>query len=324
MFWRGIMMDLSLNETIRYTKSMAGKYALIRGVGMRILNFGSVNVDHVYQVDDFVRPGETKRSLGFQMFPGGKGLNQSVALARAGACVCHAGKIGADGAWLEKLMRDSGVDTRYLASSSEDTGRAIIQVSREGQNAILLYDGANQTMDETYIRQTLEHFKEGDILLLQNEINHIPLLMDLAYEKGMRIAFNPSPANAIIRQCPLHKVTWLLINEIEGEWLTGEKEPDKICDILLSDHPHMAIVLTLGSQGALYRADGQRIFQKAFKTDTVDTTGAGDTFTGYFLKCVADEEPVEQALRLAARAAAISVSRPGAAVSIPLWEEVRD
>ena len=291
---------------------------------MKILNFGSVNVDHVYQVDDFVRPGETRRSLGFKMYPGGKGLNQSIALARAGARVFHAGKIGADGGWLEKLMSDSGVDTRYLFRSGTDTGRAIIQVSASGQNAILLYDGANQTIEEADIRQVLDRFEAGDILLVQNEVNGVPLLIDLAWEKGMKIAFNPSPANEKIGQCDMGKVTWLLINEIEGEWLTGSADPETICERLLASWPELKIVLTLGEKGALYRSSTRRIFQEAIPTKTVDTTGAGDTFTGYFLQCTMEGRTAEEALRIASHAASLSVSRPGAATSIPCRKEVED
>ena len=301
---------------------------------MKILNCGSLNIDNVYHVDDFVQPGETKKSLSFQMFPGGKGLNQSVALARAGADVYHAGKIGADGQWLVDLMCESGVCVTAPESSDSltafalvqkadcDTGKAIIQVSDAGQNAIILYDGANQTMDRTFVDEVLGRFGKGDILVLQNEINRVPEILDLAWNMGMRIALNPSPANEVIRQCDLSKVRWLLLNEIEGEWLTGKKEPEDIAKSLLASYPDMEVVLTLGSQGVLYQSSEKKCYQKAFKVDAVDTTGAGDTFTGYFLKCAAEGESPERALMIATRAASIAVSRPGAAVSIPYWDEV--
>lgn len=301
---------------------------------MKVLNFGSLNIDNVYHVDDFVQPGETKKSLSFQVFPGGKGLNQSVALARAGADVYHAGKIGADGQWLGDLMSQSGVCVTFPETSSSptasalvreadcDTGKAIIQVSDAGQNAIILYDGANQTMDRAFVDEVLSGFGKGDILVLQNEINRVPEIIDLAWERGMQIALNPSPANEVIRQCDLSKVHWLLLNEIEGEWLTGKKEPENIAESLLESYPDMEVVLTLGSQGVLYQSREKKCYQKAFKVNAVDTTGAGDTFTGYFLKCAADGESPERALMIASKAASIAVSRPGAAVSIPYWDEV--
>lgn len=290
---------------------------------MKILNFGSLNIDNVYHVDEFVQPGETKRALRFQVFPGGKGLNQSVALARAGADVYHAGKIGADGLWLAELMRQSGVQVNLVREADCGTGKAIIQVNYAGQNAIILYDGANQTMDRTFIDEVLSNFQAGDILVLQNEINLVPEIIDQAWERGMQIALNPSPANAVIRQCHLEKVRWLLLNEIEGEWLTGKKMPEEIADALVESYPNMEVVLTLGGQGVLYRSREKKCYQEAFKVDVVDTTGAGDTFTGYFLKCAADGELPEKALRTASKAASIAVSRPGAAVSVPYWNEVQ-
>lgn len=289
---------------------------------MKILNFGSINIDNVYHVDDFVKPGETKKSLSFQVFPGGKGLNQSVALARAGASVYHAGKIGPDGQWLVDLMKTSGVDTALVEGAACDTGKAIIQVSDAGQNAIILYEGANREMDRDFIEHVLAQFQAGDILVLQNEINLVPEIIESAQRLGLRIALNPSPANEVIHQCDLSKIQWLLLNEIEGEWMTGKKEPEEICGELLKAYPGMEVVLTLGSQGVLYQSAKKKCFQEAFKVDAVDTTGAGDTFTGYFLKCAADGESPEAALRLASKAASIAVSRAGAAVSIPYWSEV--
>ena len=170
--------------------------------------------------------------------------------------------------------------------------------------------------------EVLGRFGKGDILVLQNEINRVPEILDLAWDRGMRIALNPSPANEVIRQCDLRKVRWLLLNEIEGEWLTGKKEPEDIAKSLLASYPDMEVVLTLGSQGVLYQSCEKKCYQKAFKVDAVDTTGAGDTFTGYFLKCAAEGESPERALMIASRAASIAVSRPGAAVSIPYWDEV--
>lgn len=289
---------------------------------MKILNFGSINIDNVYHVDDFVKPGETKKSLSFQVFPGGKGLNQSVALARAGAVVYHAGKIGTDGQWLADLMKTSGVDTALVEKAKCDTGKAVIQVSDTGQNAIILYEGANQEMDRKYIERVLDQFCAGDILVLQNEINLVPEMIESARQRGLKIALNPSPANEVIHQCDLSKIQWLLLNEVEGEWMTGKKEPEEICRELLKAYPDMEVVLTLGSQGVLYQSAEKKCFQKAFKVDAVDTTGAGDTFTGYFLRCVSEGETPEKALRLASKAASIAVSRAGAAVSIPYWSEV--
>lgn len=290
---------------------------------MKILNFGSINMDKVYQVDHFVRPGETQSCENFQVFPGGKGLNQSIALARAGAKVWHAGKTGRDGEWLIRLMEEAGVDTRFVAVSEAETGSAVIQVDSSGQNGILIHDGANGTMEEAFIHEVLDGFDEGDFLLLQNEINKIPEIMEAAWDKGMIIAFNPSPANEKIGLCDLNKVTWLFLNETEGEQLTGEKEPERVLSRLRQEYPKMNVVLTLGEQGGMCQSEGRRFSFSSPRVKAVDTTGAGDTFTGYFLKEIVAGETAEAATATAAKAAAIAVTRKGASVSIPFYSEVQ-
>ena len=289
----------------------------------RILNFGSLNVDHVYTVEHFVRPGETIDSLEMEVFPGGKGLNQSVALARAGAEVYHAGKIGKDGSFLTQLLQSAGVDVSFVETINGYTGKAIIQVEENtGQNSIILYGGANRQMTELYIDQVLGAFSGNEILVLQNEINLVEYILRKASKKGMLVALNPSPIGEELKHLDLHGVTWLLLNEIEGEALTGEKEPERITDVFLKQYPQMKIVLTLGKDGALYRDKDKNFRQAIYSTQAVDTTAAGDTFTGYFLAASARGASPEEAMEEAAKASAITVSRPGAAVSIPTRQEV--
>lgn len=160
---------------------------------MKILNFGSLNIDYTYSVDHIVHPGETITSGSLEVFPGGKGLNQSIALARAGADVYHAGLIGEDGIFLRDLCRESGVKTGYIRETETRTGNAIIQVSEKGENCIILYPGANREQTEEYIDEVLKGFGEGDVLLLQNEINLLDYLISKGAEKGMKIVLNPSP-----------------------------------------------------------------------------------------------------------------------------------
>ncbi len=289
----------------------------------RILNFGSLNVDHVYTVEHFVRPGETIDSLEMEVFPGGKGLNQSVAFARAGAEVYHAGKIGKDGGFLTQLLQSAGVDVSFVETINGYTGKAIIQVEEStGQNSIILYGGANRQMTELYIDQVLGAFSGNEILVLQNEINLVEYILRKASKKGMLVALNPSPIGEELKHWDLHGVTWLLLNEIEGEALTGEKEPERITDVFLKQYPQMKIVLTLGKDGALYRDKDKNFRQAIYSTQAVDTTAAGDTFTGYFLAASARGVSPEEAMEEAAKASAITVSRPGAAVSIPTRQEV--
>lgn len=289
---------------------------------MNIINIGSLNLDFVYRVDHIVRPGETESGSGLRTFPGGKGLNQSVALARAGAEVYHGGLIGEDGQLLLEACRQHGVRTDYIREVDGRSGHAIIQLDRQAQNSILLYGGANQRLTKGYVDETLSHFKAGDMLLLQNEVNLLPCLVDEAFKRGLCIALNPSPFDEKLEAVDLGKVRWFLLNEVEGEQLTGLAEPEAMLAELERRFPTAGIVLTLGEEGALYAGEGKRCRQAAFPARAVDTTAAGDTFTGYFLASLAESLPVEAALRRGAMASAIAVGREGAVPSIPARAEV--
>ncbi len=289
---------------------------------MKILNFGSLNIDHVYQVPHFVREGETLGSTAYARHVGGKGLNQSIALARAGAQVYHAGCIGQDGAFLADYLKQNGVDTAFVKAIETPTGHAIIQVDTAGRNCILLYGGANQCVTPAFVDEVLAGFVPGDILLLQNEINCMETILRAAHGKGLRIALNPSPISPALLALPLELVDILVLNEIEGQEMTDETEPERIILGLQQKYPGCQVVLTLGSKGAVY-AEGQlRIQRDALRVKAVDTTAAGDTFTGYFLCGIAAGISPEQALHNATRAAAITVTRPGAAQSIPHYTEL--
>lgn len=288
---------------------------------MKMLVFGSMNIDHVYRMPHLVRAGETLSSSVYQRNPGGKGLNQAIALARAGMDVHFAGAIGWDGLFLRDYLASFGVDTSLVRVLEEPTGHAIIQLDENGQNAIVLYGGANQQMTEDSIRATLADFGAGDCILLQNEINLPEEIIRQARAKGMQVILNPSPmSGALPPLLPL--VDWLILNEVEGEDVTGCREPDAMLDALLNRCPDCRVVLTLGVQGAMYADRTRRCFQPAFPVQAVDTTAAGDTFTGFFFRWVLGGGTVEEALRAAARASAIAVTRPGAGSSIPAMAEV--
>ncbi len=289
---------------------------------MAILNFGSLNIDRVYAVDHFVRPAETLASLNLETFVGGKGLNQSIALARAGAKVYHAGKVGSDGSILVDKLRQSGVDVSHVDHTFGPSGHAIIQVDKSGQNSILLFGGANQEITEHDVDIILADFSDKDLLLLQNEISSMPYLLKEAKKKGMGVALNPSPMTEELRRADLSAVTMFILNELEGKELSGQQQPEKICDALLAKYPDSTVVLTLGSKGAMCANRRGRWRNGIYKVDVVDTTAAGDTFTGYFLAALEEGLSAQKALTLAGKASAIAVGRPGAADSIPLREEV--
>lgn len=289
---------------------------------MKILNFGSINIDYVYEVADFVSPGETIASKGFQTFIGGKGCNQSVALAKAGVEVFHAGNISESGLFIKTQLEKWGVNTSFINLVEEATGHAIIQVSQTGENAIIIYGGANQTITSRQIEATLTHFGQGDILLLQNEINCIPEIMKKAKAQGMQIFFNPAPMTCAVHDFPLDLVDVFIVNETEGENLTGETEIETILNKMQEKFPDSTTLLTLGKKGSIYLNNKQRIDTKAIEVKAIDTTAAGDTFIGYFIAGLQKELSIKSALELATKAAAITVTKKGGAVSIPVIEVV--
>ena len=289
---------------------------------MRILNFGSLNIDNVYAVDHFIRPGETMSSLGMEVFCGGKGLNQSIAMARAGAQVWHAGAVGRnDGKKLLELLAESGVNTDFVRKTDGVSGHTIIQVDKNGQNCILLFGGANQEITPGQVDETLAHFEEGDILLLQNEINGLAGLI----KKGMKIYLNPSPVTGELLELPLELVDCFILNEIEGADICGqEAKEEEIPQLLHEKYPRAVILLTLGSRGCIYYDGENRYEQPAFCVGAVDTSAAGDTFTGYFIASAVKGNSVPDALLKAAKAAAITVMGKGAAPSIPWDKQVEE
>lgn len=288
-----------------------------------ILNFGSLNVDHVYTLDSIVKPGETVNSLMYELFPGGKGLNQSIALSLAGGRVYHAGCVSADGLWLTELLREKGVDTNLIRTDGTRTGHAVIQVGSDGQNCIIIHGGANREITGNYVEDVISQFSEGDYLVAQNEINCLGGILEGAHARGMRIALNPSPMDSTIYGLPLHKVEFFLLNEIEGCAISGEDQPEAMANRLLERYPHSRIVITLGKSGVLYKDRENMFTHGIYRTPTVDTTAAGDTFTGYFIARVAQGDPVPEALRLASLASSLAVSVKGAAVSIPSLKTVK-
>lgn len=289
---------------------------------MKICSFGSLNLDYIYRVAQMVRPGETISSLGTQSVCGGKGLNQSTAMARAGAEVWHAGNIGQDdaGTQLRAALEADGVNTSLLRRLPMQSGHTIIQVNDHGENAIIVFGGANKAVDEAQIDSVLSCFAPGDLLVMQNEINGIAEIIRRAHARGMRIAFNPSPITDALSEIPVELCDILFVNEIEAGELC--KTQTATLTQLAARFPDAMLVYTMGSRGAQAYAGGKTYFQPAFRVDAVDTTGAGDTFCGYFLAAICEGKTIEQALLLAAKASAIGVTRMGASVSVPLRAEV--
>jgi len=287
---------------------------------MKILNFGSLNIDMTYFVDEMASAGKTVASFEFGRNFGGKGLNQSVALARAGANVFHAGKIGSDGTELRDFLSECGADTSFVALSHVPTGSAVIQVDRKGENCIVVYGGANRDISKEYAHEVLSNFNAGDFIVLQNEISNVGFIAAEAHKKGMTVVFNPSPLDGI--DVSLDDVDYLILNETEAAAIFKTDDAEKIRAIIVGEMPHLKAVMTLGSKGAVYIDVGGIVTVGAERVRAVDTTGAGDTFTGYFVGEIALGRDVMTAMKTASRAAGISVTRKGAAASVPKREEL--
>ena len=291
---------------------------------MRYINFGSINIDHVYAVDHFVRPGETTASSAYSKFAGGKGFNQSVALARAGAEVFHAGRIGSDGTWLRDILVNEGVKTDFLAAGGTPTGHAVIQVDPSGQNCIIIHGGANREISPAAAASAISHFGPSDGLLLQNEISSIPEIMKAASDNGLPITFNPAPMGREVLDYPLELVKLFIVNETEAAAICGKAASmEKTLEMMCAKFPHAGTVITHGDAGAMASIDGQIAFVPARHVPAVvDTTAAGDTFIGYLLALMGEGASLETAMKTAAAASAICVSRSGASPSIPMRNEV--
>ena len=280
-----------------------------------ILNFGSCNIDHVYTVEAFVRPGETLSSRTYQTFPGGKGLNQSVAIVQAGGACSHIGRIGRDGEWLKGMLHSLGINTDFLTVSTEPTGHAIIQVTPDGENAIITHGGANHTTTQSEIDSALETTKDTDFVLIQNEIKNVSYIIKSAKKKGLQVAFNAAPINNGVEDYPLDALDLLFLNETEAEQLSGTRGTAEIIRALARKLPETKLIITLGKAGSLYHFRGETFQQSAVEVERViDTTGAGDAFVGTFLALYTKSREPSQALLGAAHASADCISRKGATI----------
>ncbi|TPV62179.1 ribokinase [Aestuariibacter sp. GS-14] len=289
---------------------------------MAIINFGSINIDHVYQVDHFVAPGETLASKGYQQLLGGKGANQSIALAAAGADVRHVGKINQSDVSFKQTLIKHEIDCQHLQCTETPSGHAIIQVTPSGENAIVLFGGANQEITEKDVMRALDKTKSADWVLTQNETSCLEEILRLAHEKHLKVAFNPAPMSESVKSLPFDCIDLLIVNEVEAAALSGETALDDIVSHFKTHWAHAEVIITLGKAGVMMLRKHDTLQVDAFVVDAVDTTAAGDTFIGYFLAAYSQHADAKQALRRACAASAISVTREGAAQSIPKRAEV--
>ncbi len=293
------------------------------GMPMKVLVFGSANIDRTYSVSHFVAAGETLSAEKMELFCGGKGFNQAIAFARAGSEVYFAGAVGSDGDMLIDTLKENGVNVDYLKRTSGPSGHAIIQVTPDGQNSIIILAGANSEVTHEDADRILSAFSSGDLIVLQNEISSVDYIIDRAKEAGMVVALNPSPFDEKIKTYDLSKVDYLLVNEVEGALLTGYDDPEQMTDTIHRQFPDANVVLTLGCAGSVFIGkDGCILKSGIYETNAVDTTAAGDTYTGYFLSEMIKRNDFRTAQKMASIAGGLAVSRCGASSSIPYLNEV--
>jgi ribokinase len=281
-----------------------------RGV---IYNLGSINLDHVYRVPHLPLPGETLGASGYSVGLGGKGANQSVAAARAGARVCHIGAVGPDGDWARRTLADFGVDVTGVQVLATPTGHAIINVDTAGENAIVLFPGANVVLDEDAVAAALAGAGPGDTLMLQNETSGQEAAARLAAARGLRVIYSAAPFDVAAVRAVLPYVSLLAVNAVEAAQLTAA----------LGRAPDLDMIVTRGAQGAeWFSPESEPLFVPSFPVTPVDTTGAGDCFIGTLAAALDAGDDRLTALRRASAAAAIQVTRPGASTAMPTAQEV--
>ena len=282
-----------------------------------IINFGSINIDHVYRVVKLPVAGQTISASGYQKYLGGKGVNQSIAIAKSGGEVMHVGAVGEDGDWALSMIRSFGVATDHVERLDGASGHAIVTVDDCGENQIIITGGANLRFSIEMIENALSLGRpENDWVLLQNETNLASEIVNHARSAGFKIAYAAAPFVRDITLALLPFIDLLAVNEGEAKELSDAlRKP-------VEDFPVSRVLVTRGSSGSSFFHDGSRTDQTAFRVEAVDTTGAGDTFLGAFLARYTASLEIEPSLEFATAASAIQVTREGAAPAIPTREEV--
>jgi ribokinase len=281
----------------------------------RVWCLGSINADHIYRLPRLPTPGETLPATGYRRMLGGKGANQSIAAARAGAEVRHLGAVGRDGAWMLAALADCGVDVSGVVMVDEASGHAIVMVDDAGENAIVIHPGANRALDLPQVTAALSGLSPGDWLLLQNETNLQAETARLARDAGAQVVYSAAPFEVEAVSSVLPFVTLLILNAVEAAQLEAALGPVNV--------PYFLV--TKGARGAVWndRKSGETVSIGAHSAPVRDTTGAGDCFAGYVVAALAMGYTVHAALRLANAAAALQVTRDGASGAIPTLSEVR-
>lgn len=296
----------------------------------KLVVLGSINADHILNLESFPTPGETVTGSHYQVAFGGKGANQAVAAGRSGADIAFIACTGDDdiGERIRKQLQVDRIDVAPVSAvSGESTGVALIFVNGEGENVIGIHAGANAALSCALVDAQRERIANADALLMQLEspLDSVQLAAQIAHEHQTTVVLNPAPARAL-PDTLLSLVDIITPNETEAEKLTGvrvEKDDDaaKAAQILHAKGID-TVIITLGSRGvwASVKGEGHRV--PGFKVQAIDTIAAGDTFNGALMTALLEKTPLAEALRFAHAAAAIAVTRKGAQPSVPWRKEI--
>ena len=292
---------------------------------------GSLNMDLVVNVDTMPKPGQTIIGSNFKEVPGGKGANQAVAMARLNGNVSMIGKVGEDGfgQTLINSLKNDKVDTTYIQTSKGATGVALITVDKNAQNSIVVSPGANFEVKEDDIDNNIEAIKNSDIVVLQLEtpLDTIKYALNKAKELNKYTILNPAPAVKLDDEI-IKNVDLLTPNETELEIISGvsietEEDIQKAAQIMI-EKGVKELIVTLGSKGSLYINKEKSMFKKAYKVEAVDTTAAGDSYTGALAVALSQDKNIEDAMDFASKVGALSVLKEGAQSSLPTLEDVKN
>lgn len=285
---------------------------------MTVYNLGSINIDHIFRLDHLPQAGETLLSSDYLCCLGGKGANQSLALALGGAKVEHIGRMALPDLHFIDQLKQAGVNLASIDTTAQTTASAIVMVDdSSGENQIVINPGANQQISTQSIDASLAQSKPGDWALSQNETNAVPYFLRQAKERGLKVCYSAAPfvAETTIELLPITDL--LVVNQLEAEALAAELD----CPIEQIEVPHLLV--TMGAEGARYIGKEGDWTLPSPKVNAVDTTGAGDTFLGFLLAALTQQQTISEAMQLALNAAALQVTRKGTADAIPTLEEVK-
>ncbi len=276
-----------------------------------ILNFGSINIDYVYRLASLPQAGETLSCQGFARYLGGKGINQSIAIARAGGAVKHIGAVGADGAFALAQIADMGLDTNDIRVTDTNTGHAVICLDKQGENHIIIHAGANAELTENQINSALDTNPKAEWVVIQNETNLTEYIAKSAKKRGLSLAYSAAPFDATACQTILPYLDILAVNETEATALSHAMQTP------ITELKIPTLLITKGAKGAELWQNGGCISVKGLPVKAIDTVGAGDTFFGSFIARLQNGTPPQEALNYAASAAALQCTAKGAATAIP-------